>query len=54
VDRNYSVSGETAWQINPKWSWVSDFSISYNQSNITAVYEYRRWTLSSGLSYSFF
>ena len=54
LDRNYSVSGETAWQINPKWSWVSDFSISYNQSNITAVYEYRRWTLSSGLSYSFF
>jgi hypothetical protein len=54
IDKNYSLSGEASFQLNPKWNWISDFSLSYNRSNVTAVYEYRRWTVSSGLSYSFY
>ncbi|NDF15583.1 hypothetical protein EB061_09725 [bacterium] len=54
IDHNYSFSAEASWQLNPKWSWINDFSISYNDSNVPEIYEYRRWTLSSGLSYSFY
>jgi tetratricopeptide (TPR) repeat protein len=53
TDRNYALSLEGSYQINSKWSVISDASLSYNAST-DAAYEYRRWTLSSGLSYSFY
>jgi tetratricopeptide (TPR) repeat protein len=54
VDRNYAVQTEFSRQINPKWTWIADASLSYNDSNVPEIFEYRRWTLSTGLSYSFY
>ena len=54
VDRNYSLNSEFSHQLNPKWSLISDFSISYNESNLRDLYEYHRWTVSAGVSYSFY
>ncbi len=53
IDRNYAVQVDLNYQINPKWTWLADASLAYNDSNVPAVFEYRRWTISSGLSYSF-
>jgi len=53
-DRNYAVQAELGYQLNPKWTLVADASVSYNQSNVPSIYEYRRWTASSGVSYSFY
>ncbi|MBU6153590.1 MAG: hypothetical protein KGP28_04745 [Bdellovibrionales bacterium] len=54
IDDNYAIQAEIAYQINPKWNWIADASLSYNDSNVPSVFEYRRWTISSGLSYSFY
>jgi hypothetical protein len=54
IDRNSSLGAEASYQLSPKWSLIGDFSVSYNQSTVTDIYEYRRWTASTGVSYSFF
>jgi tetratricopeptide (TPR) repeat protein len=54
IDRNYAVQSDLSYQINPKWNWIADASLSYNDSNVPAGFEYRRWTVSTGLSYSFY
>ncbi|NDG83986.1 MAG: hypothetical protein EBX52_02985 [Proteobacteria bacterium] len=54
VDRNSSLSAEASYQLNPKWTLIADFSVAYNQSTVTDIYEYRRWTSSVGASYSFY
>jgi tetratricopeptide (TPR) repeat protein len=54
IDRNYAFSSELSHQLNPKWALISDFSIAYNESNLQSLYEYHRWTVSTGVSYSFY
>ena len=54
VDRNYSIQADMSYQLNPKWNVIADASVSYNDSNVPSTFEYRRWTVSTGLSYSFY
>jgi tetratricopeptide (TPR) repeat protein len=54
VDRNYSIQADLSYQLNPKWNVIADASLSYNDSNVPSAFEYRRWTVSTGLSYSFY
>jgi len=54
IDRNFGFSAEISHQLNQKWSVVSDFSMSYNESNLRDLYEYHRWSVSSGVNYSFY
>ena len=54
VDHNASFSAEIQKQLNPKWTFLSDASVGYNSSTNANLYEYRRWTVSAGLNYSFY
>jgi tetratricopeptide (TPR) repeat protein len=53
IDQNYAVQTDLSYQLNPKWNWIADASLSYNDSNVPDGFEYRRWTVSTGISYSF-
>lgn len=54
TDRNYALQADLNYQLNPKWTLIADASVAYNQSTVPGAFEYRRWTLSSGVSYSFY
>ena len=52
-DQDYTLALQIQHQLNPKWSLGSDASISRNTSNVSE-YQYSRWTLSTGVTYSFY
>lgn len=53
-DRNFTLGLQILHQLGPRWSLTADGSVSRNISTVSDTYQYFRWTMSTGVSYSLF
>ncbi|MGK5084908.1 hypothetical protein WDW37_16595 [Bdellovibrionota bacterium FG-1] len=52
-DRVYSFDAASAYRLTPKYTLMGDLAYVYNASNVDSLYQFTRFMISVGASYSF-
>ena len=53
-DRNFTLGLQMIHLLGSRWSLTADGSVARNISSVSDTYQYFRWTMSTGVSYSLF